>query len=449
MKIFISWSGKLSKAVAERLRAWLRQMIHGLDPFVSSQDIEKGNVWLAELIKELEQSSIGILCLTRENLNSKWMLFEAGALFTSLGKSKIYPLLINITNLELDLPLSSFQATSIQKEDFYKLIKSIYQSLENRLISEQELEKQFNLLWGEMELDIKQLLSSATEETNELQDLTEQLLLPVIYREALAGDLETVFEWLRIAKLKRVANLEGHLGFVEASLARITGKRQAPASLKQLSIQNNYFSCKAHLELLFFNFAAGIRFNDSFVDVGLIENSPESVKRTGFAVLALWQLREKNKEKAYEFFSRSDPDNITNYASDYYRAIPMGILSFAFGKGDLGEQYFDLVRSDIMPNDGYPFISMVLEFDRMFVNRCIGFETGNIDDKRFRDLRGHIWVLIKYLDLICETQEILQTIVKRTQNWKVPLTKEVLVSKLTKLKKKYVSTSGREGPLVY
>jgi hypothetical protein len=81
MKVFISWSGSLSKSVAEKLRPWMREIIQGLEPFVSSLDIQKGNLWLTELMNELEGSSIGIICLTKENLNSKWLLFEAGALF--------------------------------------------------------------------------------------------------------------------------------------------------------------------------------------------------------------------------------------------------------------------------------------------------------------------------------------------------------------------------------
>src|ERR1700674_605097 len=78
--VFISWSGNRSKHVAVALRDWLPVVIQAAKPFMSSGDIDRGSRWLGELTTVLEVTKVGIVCLTPENLNSAWLLFEAGAL---------------------------------------------------------------------------------------------------------------------------------------------------------------------------------------------------------------------------------------------------------------------------------------------------------------------------------------------------------------------------------
>lgn len=68
MKVFISWSGPRSKAVAEALRDWLPDVMQALKPWVSSEDIRKGKQWNLELTRELEGTHVGVICLTPENL---------------------------------------------------------------------------------------------------------------------------------------------------------------------------------------------------------------------------------------------------------------------------------------------------------------------------------------------------------------------------------------------
>jgi hypothetical protein len=63
MRVFVSWSGELSRRVAETLRQYLPLMIQGADAFISKHDLESGTRWSLELAKELEESSFGILCL--------------------------------------------------------------------------------------------------------------------------------------------------------------------------------------------------------------------------------------------------------------------------------------------------------------------------------------------------------------------------------------------------
>jgi len=82
MEIFISWSGDRSKVIAEALNGWIPKVIQRLAQHVwmSASDIDPGQRWNREVAEKLAGSTFGILCLTEENLNAPWILFEAGAI---------------------------------------------------------------------------------------------------------------------------------------------------------------------------------------------------------------------------------------------------------------------------------------------------------------------------------------------------------------------------------
>jgi len=86
-KVFISWSGDLSRKVAESLRQWLPGVLQYVKPYFTPDDIEKGARWGPDITKELDQSQVGVICLTRDNLEKPWILFEAGALSKSFDKA--------------------------------------------------------------------------------------------------------------------------------------------------------------------------------------------------------------------------------------------------------------------------------------------------------------------------------------------------------------------------
>ena len=80
MKIFISWSGERSRAAASVIRKWLPMFFHSAQTWMSEGDISPGTRWGVILGRALEGANFGILCLTKENTESKWLHFEAGAL---------------------------------------------------------------------------------------------------------------------------------------------------------------------------------------------------------------------------------------------------------------------------------------------------------------------------------------------------------------------------------
>lgn len=111
MKVFISWSGKTSNAVAVLLKDWLPLVIQSVDPYVSSEDIQSGSRWAAEVASELDQSAIGILCVTAANIDAPWLNFEAGALSKSIDRSRVVPFLFRMNRSDMpDGPLVQFQS---------------------------------------------------------------------------------------------------------------------------------------------------------------------------------------------------------------------------------------------------------------------------------------------------------------------------------------------------
>jgi hypothetical protein len=93
MLVFISWSGLRSKHVAEALEDWLAQVIQAVEPWIS-QDIDKGSRWGAEIADRLERSKVGIICLTKNNLNSKWIHYEAGALSKAMLQNSLSAIIV-------------------------------------------------------------------------------------------------------------------------------------------------------------------------------------------------------------------------------------------------------------------------------------------------------------------------------------------------------------------
>lgn len=164
MKIFISWSGVPAQLCAEALHDWLPFMNSGIEPFVSSKDIFKGDRPMQELAAHLENAHFGIVCLTRENHWKPWINFEAGALSKHVSDSAVFPFLLDMPMQELHGPLGKFQATdSSLREDVLKLVRSINRKCA-RPVGERQLERLFGTFWGELDEKLCAIRKTSAEE---------------------------------------------------------------------------------------------------------------------------------------------------------------------------------------------------------------------------------------------------------------------------------------------
>lgn len=150
MKVFLSWSGDRSQAIAEALREWLPKVIQAVQPWLSAVDIERGARWSTDIASELEQTSFGILCLTPENLDSSWIHFEAGALSKTLNKTYVCPYLFKLEPADLKGPLVQFNAAKATKQDTLKLVHTINDAQDIPL-TKTTLEESHELWWPKLE----------------------------------------------------------------------------------------------------------------------------------------------------------------------------------------------------------------------------------------------------------------------------------------------------------
>jgi hypothetical protein len=158
--VFISWSGQRSFKAGKLLYEWLPKVIQAIEPFLSSEDIEKGTRWFSDIETKLEQINYGILCITHENVNAPWIMFEAGALSRSLGTSRVTPFLVGLSNSDLQGPLTQFTTTSPTEEDMKKLVRSINNCLGERSITERLLDNSFDLAWPSFEDSVDEIVGA-------------------------------------------------------------------------------------------------------------------------------------------------------------------------------------------------------------------------------------------------------------------------------------------------
>lgn len=178
MEIFLSWSGERSRFFAEIFRDWLPKVIQSVKTWMSSSDIEKGDQWLLRLSENLKKNGFGIICLTSENINAPWVLFEAGALSSAIDKSNVCPILFDFKPSVLFGPLAQFQATQFNKADILELLKSINKRLEPRELSENQLNETFEVWWPKLKDKIEKIpISSGKKPERSEKEMIEEIVM--------------------------------------------------------------------------------------------------------------------------------------------------------------------------------------------------------------------------------------------------------------------------------
>lgn len=180
MKIFLSWSGRKSQDIASELSKWIPTVLQSTKPYFSPSDIEKGSKWDSEITKNLNECGTGIICVTPENTNSPWILFEAGALSNRLEKAKVCPLLFELTNSDLTGPLSTFQTTVFNKDEFKKLILTLNKQLGENKISEAILDETFEMFYPKLENKISEILTQKVTVSNIVERSEREILEEIL-----------------------------------------------------------------------------------------------------------------------------------------------------------------------------------------------------------------------------------------------------------------------------
>lgn len=117
--IFVSWS----KAKSREFALEIKYLIESLDPhsnvFMSEENISAGEKVQEKIIKKIEDCDLLLLCFTKENKKSPWLLYEAG-FACGLNKTVIPLLFDNDPNWHswIDNPMNVVREINIDGADF-------------------------------------------------------------------------------------------------------------------------------------------------------------------------------------------------------------------------------------------------------------------------------------------------------------------------------------------
>ena len=179
MKIFISWSGSRSKAVAIALRRWIPDVIQFVEPWMSETDIEAGARWGRDIEKELEETQFGIICVTKDNQNAPWLLFETGALAKTIAGTFVCPYLIEINPVDLSQgPLTQFQGKRAIQNETWELVCTINKALKDNCLPEERLKRTFDRAWPDLENALENLPAERTHQlpARSAENVTNEIL---------------------------------------------------------------------------------------------------------------------------------------------------------------------------------------------------------------------------------------------------------------------------------
>lgn len=182
-KVFISWSGDRSLALAQALNDWITLTVQGSECFVSANDVRAGSRWVLAIGDALNHYDLGILCVTTENRESRWLMFEAGALSKNIGTARVIPVLLDFDPVNLDQPLSQFQAYRADESGMRHVFENLASGLQIKT------DEMFGLAWGKLEAEILKIAempgSEPPPEVNTEAMLSEMMLMLRGLEEAL------------------------------------------------------------------------------------------------------------------------------------------------------------------------------------------------------------------------------------------------------------------------
>ena len=123
MKVFISWSKTKSMHFALATKSFLECINPNIEVFVSEVDIKAGEDVQEKIIKKIKECDKLVLCFTKDNKRSPWLLFEAG--YARGIKKNVIPLLFDkdpIWHSWVDNPMNIAREISFNNPNFVQAL---------------------------------------------------------------------------------------------------------------------------------------------------------------------------------------------------------------------------------------------------------------------------------------------------------------------------------------
>ncbi|MES2900200.1 MAG: hypothetical protein V4723_10755 [Pseudomonadota bacterium] len=157
----MSWSGERSHRVAKLLGDWLGDVIQAVKPWISSSGIDRGEQWFRKIGDKLSEINVGIVCLTPENKENPWIMFEAGALLKGSADARVMTFLIDLKNTDVTDPLAQFNHTTASKSDMLELVTSLNARLGEAALPVQRLQGVFETYWPQFETKYNEIMETS------------------------------------------------------------------------------------------------------------------------------------------------------------------------------------------------------------------------------------------------------------------------------------------------
>lgn len=181
MKVFLSWSGQRSRAVAELLNGWISCVLQAARPWISTHDIGSGTIWFSEIQTQLAETSVGIVCLTQENKTKPWILFEAGALAKGISAARVCTFLVDLNHADVENPLAQFNHTMPTHQGLKHLSRTLNTAMpiEHRL-RDDVLDRVFETYWPQFEEAFAKILATVPVEATDVAPRSDHSMLAEI-----------------------------------------------------------------------------------------------------------------------------------------------------------------------------------------------------------------------------------------------------------------------------
>jgi tetratricopeptide (TPR) repeat protein len=250
MQVFISWAGSRSKTLAVLLHEWLKTVVQRANPWMSDHDIEAGQRWNVEISLRLKETNFGIICLTPENLNASWLLFEAGALAKAIDTARVVPVLLGLRKSDLTFPLAQFQAVEANRDGFFALASALNKGLGDDQLSPITLNTIFNGLWPNLESEVIALCNAPSLAQTQVKRSDREVLQDVL--ESVRTIQRTIGSSARASHVSELGagdwedyyikgvNFANQRGGIETDIAALCSYAQAIAIAPQDLLKNTF-----------------------------------------------------------------------------------------------------------------------------------------------------------------------------------------------------------------
>jgi hypothetical protein len=238
MKIFISQSQPRSQELAVALEAMLQRVVHGIDTWVSKTGTDQGVRWSSEIANHLKEAAAGIVVVTSENLNERWLLFEAGALSIK-PVERLWTFLLDLKKTDVEQPLGAFQHTLAEKAETLKMVKSIHQKAveaDVKTNTKEQVEDLFSVFWDrDLGPKIEELRRRTPAGPTPARS-TEQILTEILEQVRQSARVIDRSGWRQEKTLLMLHDVyRASLGSRAPSLAELKHRSKLPPSLHALS----------------------------------------------------------------------------------------------------------------------------------------------------------------------------------------------------------------------